>query len=156
MEVVLLFFLCFVLVRLFLSAFAPLLSRSGGSSGLPPPVPPSVAVVLVLDMWSVLGVAPFVSPQRVVVVVVNWSSIHACFFPLSLSPPTTPLSSPSGQQNLIQGEIAIGAHLKLTGLLVQSSYLGKLSSQVMLRLFKIFLGITLGVCDACSDQPWWY
>lgn len=63
------------------------------------------------------------------------------FFSLSLSPPTTPLPSPSGQQNLIQGEIAVGAHLKLTGLLVQSSYLGKLSSQVMLRLFKIFLGI---------------
>lgn len=59
-------------MRLFLSAFAPPLS---GGGPLWPPLASLllylhlVAVVLVLDMWSVLGVAPFVSPRRVGVVV---------------------------------------------------------------------------------------
>lgn len=59
-----------------------LLIGGGGSGGLRSHL---VAVVLVLDMWSVRGVAPFVSSWRVGVAC-ELISDYACFLHLRVSP----------------------------------------------------------------------
>lgn len=103
------YFLFYLLMFYFGAAFPVCICSCLISGGGGPPPPASlfphlnlVAVVLVLDMWSVLGVTPFVSSQRVGWFV-NRSSDRACFFSsLCLSPS---LPGPPGQQNLREGKI---------------------------------------------------
>lgn len=107
-----------------------------------------VAVVLVLDTWSVLGVAPVVSFWRVGVPC-ELISDFACFLHLCVSPY---FPAHLGSRMRQEGRCPTGEHLKLTGLIFKRSGLGKPFIPGMLPLFKVFLGMTFGVCGACFGQ----
>lgn len=80
---------------------------------------------------------------------VNWSAIMPLFF-ISVSLPT---SQPTWAAESDRREGATGGHWKLTGLILKRSDLGKPFIPGVLPLFKVFLGITFGVCGACFGHP---
>lgn len=80
---------------------------------------------------------------------VNRSAVMPVFF-ISVSLPT---SQPTWAAESDRREGATGVHLKLTGLICRRSDLGRLSVPGVLALFKVFPGITFGVCGACFGRP---
>lgn len=106
-----------------------------------------VAVVLVLDMWSVVGVAPVVSSQRLGVACEPISN-YACF----LISAFLPTSQPTWAAESDRSEGSTDVHLELTGLISKEVIWGNHLFQGCYPSSRYFLELPLESVVPASDS----